>query len=64
MSPGAIGAFCLVLVVVFIVGNLWFHLVEALLRWVKGWLPGHREAGSWHPLPKEPEEQEDANQKS
>lgn len=28
---GAIGAFLAFLVVVFIVGNLWFHLVESIL---------------------------------
>ena len=32
MPIGEIGAFLLFLVIVFIIGNLWFHFVEAILR--------------------------------
>lgn len=60
MSLGALGEFLLVLVVVFVFGNLWFHLVEALLKWVKRCLPGRREPQVWHPLPPETEKQERA----
>lgn len=35
MPIGEIGAFLLFLVIVFIVGNLWFHFVEAILRQIK-----------------------------
>lgn len=63
MSPGALGAFLLVLVLVFLVGRLWFHLVEFLLDQIKRLLSGKREPHAWHPLPEEPEEQEGENQK-
>lgn len=36
MPIGEIGAFLLFLVIVFIVGNLWFHFVEAILRQING----------------------------
>lgn len=58
MSPGAIGAFLLVLVAVFVMGNLWFHLVESLLRGIKRILLGDRESQVWHPLPSDPKQQE------
>lgn len=58
MSPGAIGAFLLVLVAVFVLGNLWFHLVESLLRGIKRILLGGREPQAWHPLPSDSEQQE------
>ncbi|MEI3304663.1 MAG: hypothetical protein V8R40_00760 [Dysosmobacter sp.] len=35
MSLGAVGAFLLVLIVVFVIGNLWFHFVESLLERIK-----------------------------
>lgn len=38
MPIGEIGAFLLFLVIVFIVGNLWFHFVEAILRQIKSYL--------------------------
>ena len=52
MSLGAFGAFMLVLVLVFIAGNLWFHFVEALLARIRQ-LFTHREPPAWHPLPEE-----------
>lgn len=64
MSPGALGAFLLVLVGIFVLGNLWFHLVETLLNWVKRCLIGDRETGAWHPLPTDTEDQEDADHKT
>lgn len=64
MSPGALGAFLLVLVGIFVLGNLWFHLVETLLNWVKRCLIGDRETGAWHPLPSDPEEEKDADHKT
>ena len=56
MTLGAIAAFLLVLVVIFIVGNLWFHFVEAILAWIRRLL-SRRDPPAWHPLP--PEEQDD-----
>lgn len=58
MSLGSIGAFLLVLVVVFIVGNVWFHLVESLLDRIKSLFTRHREPPAWHPLPPEPEDRD------
>ena len=50
-----IGAFFLALVVLFAFGNLWFHLVESILRRLKKVFTRHREPPAWHTLP--PEEQ-------
>lgn len=59
MSLEHIGALILVLVVVFIVGNVWFHLVEALLSRIKSLFARHKEPPAWHPLPPEQEEHDD-----
>ncbi len=58
MSLGAILAFLAVLVVVFLWGNLWFHLVEGLLGRLHRLLPDRRPPSGWHPYPTEevPEE--------
>ena len=53
---GAAGAFLLVLVVVFIVGRLWFALVETVKDAVlRRFLPGKEQP--WHPLPPEEEKE-------
>lgn len=57
MSLGALGAFALVLVVIFLFGQLWFHLVEAILSRIKRLFSRRREPPAWHPLP--PEEDQD-----
>lgn len=57
MSLGALGAFALVLVVVFLFGQLWFHLVEAISSRIKRLFFHRREPPAWHPLP--PEEDQD-----
>lgn len=59
MSLGSIGAFFLVLIGVFIVGNVWFHLVESLLGRIKSLFSRHREPPAWHPLPPESEGKEE-----
>ena len=46
-----IGAFLLVLVVVFILGNLWFHFIEGILKWVKKLFIRHKQTPTWHTLP-------------
>lgn len=56
---GAIGAFLAFLVVVFIVGNLWFHLVESILDRIKRLFTRRREPPAWHFLPSEQEEPDD-----
>ena len=57
MSLGALGVFALVLIVVFLFGQLWFHLVEAILSRIKRLFSSRREPPAWHPLP--PEEDQD-----
>lgn len=52
MPWGEIGAFALVLAVVFTVGRLWFHLVEALLSGARRLLSRRGKPAAWHPLPK------------
>lgn len=56
MSLGAIGAFLMVLVIVFVVGNIWFHFVEAVLDRIKRWCRGPEDSTAWHPLPPEQED--------
>ena len=50
-----IGALFLALVVILVFGNLWFHLVESILRRLKKRFTRHKEPPVWHTLP--PEEQ-------
>ena len=57
MSLGAIGAFLIVLMVVFAFGNLWFHLVEWVLGRIKSLFTRRKDPTAWHPL--SPEEQDD-----
>lgn len=56
MPLGEIGAFLLFLAVVFILGNLWFHLIEAILRRIKKLLTRHKKPPAWHPLPADKED--------
>lgn len=51
-----IGAFLLVLVAVFLFGNLWFHFVEAILRRIKSRFSRRRKPPAWHPFPSDEEE--------
>lgn len=59
MSLGAIGAFLAVLIVVFVMGNLWFHFVESLLARIKRLLTRRSDPSAWHPLPPDQEEPRD-----
>lgn len=59
MSLGAVGAFLLVLIVVFVIGNLWFHFVESLLERIKHLLTSRRDPPAWHPLPSDEEKSRD-----
>ncbi len=54
-----LGVILLVLVVIFVFGQLWFHFVETLLRWLKKLFVRHKEPSKWHPLPVEQEENSD-----
>ncbi len=42
MPLGEMGAFLLFLAVIFVFGNLWFHFVETILRWIKKLFIGHK----------------------
>ncbi len=48
-----IGAVLVVLAVVFIVGNCWFHIVEAVLRRIKRIFMRDSDGQVWHTLPKD-----------
>ena len=51
MPLGEIGAFLLFLAVIFVFGNLWFHFVETILRWIKKLFIGHKNPPTWHRFP-------------
>lgn len=55
-----IGGILLLLVVLVIVGNLWFHFVESLLGRIRRLFTRRREPPAWHPLPPEQEKDRDA----
>ena len=57
MSLGAVGAMLAVLVVVFIVGQVWFHVVEGVLGGLKR-LFGKEKPATWHTLPPEQEKED------
>ena len=59
MPLGEIGAFLLVLVAVFVFGNLWFHFVEAILNRIKRLFTRRKEPPAWHTLP--PDEEDGKN---
>ena len=56
---GKAGAWLIVLIVVFVFGNIWFHLVESILGRIKRFFMGQEDSGAWHPLPSEQEEKQD-----
>ncbi len=53
------GVFLLVLVAVFIWGNLWFHLVESILGFVRRILTHHKKPTVWHAFPENEETEDD-----
>ena len=56
---GAAGAFLLVLLVIFVIGRLWFALVETVKEaLVRRLFPGKEEP--WHPLPPDEDREEDS----
>ena len=58
ISLGQLGTFLLALVVIFVVGRLWFALVETVKdALVRRLFP--RKEGPWHPLPTDEEEPRD-----
>ena len=51
-----IGAILLFLVVVFLLGNLWFHFIETILKWLKKRFTRRKKPHAWHPLPPDKED--------
>lgn len=54
-----LGAWLLLLVVVFVLGNLWFHVVEGALGRLKRLFTRRKEPPRWHSLPTEEKEHSD-----
>ena len=54
-----IGAILLFLLGLVIVGNLWFHFIESLLRGIKRLFTRRKDPPAWHPLPPEQEDKRD-----
>lgn len=52
------GVIFLLLLLLFFLGNLWFHLVEGLLKKIKGILFPQKKV-PWHTLPKEEQKDQD-----
>lgn len=52
------GAIFLLLLFLFLLGNLWFHLAEGLLKKIKGILFPQKKV-PWHTLPKEEQKDQD-----
>ena len=60
MALGEMGAFLLLLVVMLIFGNLWFHMVEAILGQIKKRFTRRKQPPAWHTLPPDAEDGKDA----
>ena len=60
MWLGEIGIFLLVLVAVFIFGNLWFHFIEAILCRIEKLFTRRKQPPAWHTLPSDEEDRKDA----
>ena len=60
MHFGEMGALLLLLVVVFVFGNLWFHFVEAILNRIKRLFTRRKEPPAWHTLPPDEEDRKNA----
>ncbi len=59
MTLGEIGAFLLVMVIVFVMGQVWFHLVESVLEGIRRRFFRSKEPPAWHPLPEDNDEKKD-----
>ena len=53
MTLGEIGAVSIFLLVIFILGRIWFHVTESLLDKIKGLFSRRKEKPAWHTLPEE-----------
>lgn len=59
MRSGEIAVLLLLLVAAFIVGNVWFHFVEAILSRIKKWFARGKKPPAWHTLPPDEEDRKD-----
>lgn len=59
MPFGEISAFLLLLVIIFVFGNLWFHFIETMLERLKKQFSHHKEPPAWHPLPQDEDNTKD-----
>lgn len=60
MPFGEIGACLLFLVALLVLGSLWFHFVEGVLRRIKTLFSRRRAPSAWHTLPPDEEDEKDA----
>ena len=60
MPVAEIGTFLLALVAVVLFGNLWFHLIEAILGQIKKLFTRRKEPPAWHTLPQDEEDGKNA----
>ena len=56
MPFGEIGALLLFLAAVLLLGNLWFHFIEAILRQIKKLFTRRKNPPTWHTLPPDEED--------
>ncbi|MBS5139862.1 hypothetical protein [Anaerotignum lactatifermentans] len=54
-----IGGIFVFLLVIVILGNIWFHFIESILQKIKKIIHRHEKPPVWHPLPKEDTQQDE-----
>lgn len=64
MLLGELCAVLSVLAVIFILGRIWFHVVEGVLEKLKRLLSGKKESAPWHTLPQELEKEAQEHDRS
>ncbi len=57
-----LGAILLFLIVVFVFGQFWFHLIESILDRIKRLFSRQETSSAWHPYPSEQKDQSDKDQ--
>ncbi len=56
-----IGLILLVLIIIVIVGNIWFNIVESVINKIKGLFNLNKGSKKWYPLPEENKEKKDTD---
>ena len=59
MWLGEIAVLLLLMAAAFIVGNVWFHFVEAILSRIKSLFTRGKNPPAWHTLPPDEEDRKD-----